>query len=520
MPSRDMRRASQKKQESVSDAIEKRHTLHPALYIGTIAILVLTVVTFILAGPGGPMTRGTGSSRGNVVFGSYKGQDIVYTAGGYFAQQYDALKTQAQQQNASTATSDSTSQAVWYQAFINTAEHFAIVDQAQSSGVVVSEDAVDKKLLTYYGYLDENGKFSESRYTAATAADKAATRSLTRENMESDIFVNDVLYGIKDGSKEVDFIKAMAKPERSFSVVSFPFTNFPTEEVRKYGEANKSRFTKIKVSRILVKSSESQATEIRKKIVGKTSTFEELAKTYSKDVYADKGGDMGWRYAYDLEADFDTKDTAQKVLALKAGEVSDVLKGSFGWMVYRCDSEAVDADFNDATVQQDVRTYITTYEKGKIEDYFTSRAAQLSQRSGEIGFDRAVTEMSLKSVPTAFFPVNYYNVFSFAPLAAKNSADTPTNAQYSEDFFIKGFGLAMDQVSAPVVLDDQVVVLKLTGQQDLPAATLNLLGSWVTYLASQSVQTDLASSLMTPANLKDDFAATYNTYVAPSTAKQ
>jgi len=62
--------------------------------------------------------------------------------------------------------------------------------------------------------------------------------------------------------------------------------------------------------------------------------------------------------------------------------------------------------------------------------------------------------------------------------------------------------------------------LKLTGQQDLPAATLNLLGSWVTYLASQSVQTDLASSLMTPANLKDDFAATYNTYVAPSTAKQ
>jgi parvulin-like peptidyl-prolyl isomerase len=519
MPSRDQRRSTQKKSESASDSIEKRRSMHPALYIGTIAILVVTVVTFILAGPGGPMTRGSGSSRGNVIFGSYKGRDIVYTAGGYFAQQYDSIKSQVQQQNGGSI-SDSSSQAIWYQAFINTAEHFAIVDQATSSGVIVSDDAVDKKLLTYPAYLDENGKFSESRYTAATAAEKAATRSLVRENMESDIFVSDVLYGVKDGSKEVDFIKSMVKPERSFSFVSFPFTNFPAEEVRTYGEANKSKFVKIKVSRILVKSSESQATEIRKKIAGKTSTFEELAKSYSKDVYADKGGDMGWRYAYDLQADFDVKDTAQKVLALKAGEISEVLKGTFGWMIYRCDGEAVDADFKDATVQQDVRTYITTYEKGKIEDYFTTRAGQLTQRAGEIGFDRAVAAMNLKAVPTAFFPVNYNNVFSFAPLAAKNSADTPTNAQYSEDFFIKGFSLAADQVSAPVVLDDQVMVLRLIGQQDLPATTLNLLGSWVTYVANQSVQSDLASALMTPVNLKDDFAATYNTYVAPSTAKQ
>ncbi len=159
----------------------------------------------------------------------------------------------------------------------------AILDQAADAGVFVSEDALDKALLSYPGYLDENGKFSETKYNAVASSDKASTRKLTRENLISNVFISDVASGVKQGSKESEFIKGMAKAERSFSFVSFPFSSFPVEEVRKYGEANKSRFVKVKVSRILVKSGESQASQIRKKILDKTSTFDELAKTYSKD---------------------------------------------------------------------------------------------------------------------------------------------------------------------------------------------------------------------------------------------
>ena len=273
-------------------------------------------------------------------------------------------------------------QAVWYQAFINTAEHVAILWQAEQAGVQVSEDAVDKALLTYPGDLDDNGRFSETRYIGRvqrrTAKPRASSPVKTSSPTSS---CPTSSTGSRPGPKEADFIKNMVKPERTFSFVSWPFSSFPTEEVRKYGEANKSKFLKIKVSRILVKASESQATEIRKKIVDKISTFEELAKTYSKDGYANKGGDMGWRYAYDLQADFENKDIAQKVLSLKAGELSDVLKGTFGWMIYRCDAEATQADFSDPTVLDDVKSYLTKYEKGKIEDYFNGRAAQLEPAS-------------------------------------------------------------------------------------------------------------------------------------------
>jgi hypothetical protein len=126
-----------------------------------------------------------------------------------------------------------------------------------------------------------------------------------------------------------------------------------------------------------------------------------------------------------------------------------------------------------------------------------------------VGYDRAVKEMGLKSVDTVPFPVNLGNFYSMAPLQAVNSADTPTSAENSEDFFFRAFTLGKDQVSAPVVLDDRVVVLKVKSETQQPESTLSQLGGWVDYMGQQSFQNDIAAVLMTPDKLKDNFAATY-----------
>jgi parvulin-like peptidyl-prolyl isomerase len=515
MPSRDIRRAQQaKKAGTVSDAIEKSHQTHPLIYVGTVAILVVVVVTFILAGPGGPMGRGGGAPGGSIIFGQYEGHDIAYTPGGYFAQQRDRLAAQVRQ-SAQQQNTEAMAQAIWYRAFQETAMHVAILTLGQQAGLRVSTDAVDKALLTYPGYLDENGQFSEDRYQKTSPTDKAATRRLYEESLITSQIASDILTGVKTGSQESSFIISMVKPERSFEFASFPFASFPQAEVRKYGEANLSLFRKIKVSRILIKSSEADAEQIRRKIVDKTSTFEELAKTYSKDAFADNGGDMGWRYAYDLQADFEKKDTANQIFALKTGELSAVLKGTYGWMIYRCDAAATNPDFSNPSVLDDVRTYLTKYEKGKIEDYFNERAVQLSRLAGQVGFERAASQTGLKVMRTDFFPVNYLNTFSFAPLNAIPQSDTPTNAVYSEDFFYRAFSLGKDQASAPIVLDDQVLVLKLLAERQMPDTTTNLLGSWLDYVAGQSAQTDLTAQLMAPGKLTDNFEQVFTQYVMP-----
>ncbi len=84
MPSRDFRRATQKKGENVSDIIEKRHETHPFLYGFSVVVLVVVVVTFVLAGPGGPLCRGGVGASGSIVFGSYNGHDIAYYPGQLF----------------------------------------------------------------------------------------------------------------------------------------------------------------------------------------------------------------------------------------------------------------------------------------------------------------------------------------------------------------------------------------------------------------------------------------------------
>jgi peptidyl-prolyl cis-trans isomerase D len=518
MASRDLRRAQQKKGESVADAIEKKHSMHPLVYVGTVVVLVVIVFAFVLAGPGGPMSRGGASGGpGNFTFGTYDGRPITYYQGSYFAQELQRFANQIrnnQGQQGRIAT-----QMAWYQAFFSTAEHVAILLQAEKAGMTVSEDAVDSAELRYPGYLDENGKFSETRYTTTPASERESTRKLIREEQITNRLLTDIYYGVKASTQETDFVKSMAVAERSFSFVSWPFSSFPAQEIRGYAEANKARFLHMKLSRIMVKASESQAADIRKKILDKTSTFEELAKTYSKDEYADKGGDMGWRYAYDVEADFDAKETAQKVLTLRAGELSDVLKTTTGWVVYRCDAEAVSPDFANATVLDDVKSYLNRYEKGKIEDYFNAKAAQLAARAAAAGFDKAAQEAGLKVVPTELFPINLGNVFSFAPVRAAPDSETPPGLASSEDFFVRGFSLAKDAVSAPVVLDDRILVLKVKEEKQLPEAMAAQLGGFAAYMANQSVQNDLGTGLMTPERLKDNFAEVFS-QIMPSDSRQ
>ena len=70
-------------------------------------------------------------------------------------------------------------QAVWYQAYQQTAMHVALLALGETAGLHVSDDAMDKALVTYPGYLDENGKFSEERYQKAPARKRRPRASST-----------------------------------------------------------------------------------------------------------------------------------------------------------------------------------------------------------------------------------------------------------------------------------------------------------------------------------------------------
>ena len=66
--------------------------------------------------------------------------------------------------------------------------------------------------------------------------------------------------------------------------------------------------------------------ELKERLDNKAAKFEDLAKLYSNDLSASKGGDLGWVYPGDTVPDFE-----RAMNALKPGQVSEPVESQFGF---------------------------------------------------------------------------------------------------------------------------------------------------------------------------------------------
>ena len=103
------------------------------------------------------------------------------------------------------------------------------------------------------------------------------------------------------------------------------------EEMKKFYDQNAEKFKsgeQIKASHILVKT-EKEAKDIVAQLKA-GGNFEELAKKLSSDSSAAKGGDLGWFGKGSMVPAFE-----KAALALKEGQISDVVKSDFGFHIIK-----------------------------------------------------------------------------------------------------------------------------------------------------------------------------------------
>jgi peptidyl-prolyl cis-trans isomerase C len=100
-------------------------------------------------------------------------------------------------------------------------------------------------------------------------------------------------------------------------------------EMKKFYDENKEKFKagdQVKASHILVKS-EKEAEDVLAKLKG-GAKFDELAKKYSTDSTAAKGGDLGWFPKGAMVPEFE-----KVAFGMKEGETSGIVKTQFGYHI-------------------------------------------------------------------------------------------------------------------------------------------------------------------------------------------
>ncbi len=489
---------------SQDTARPKRRRQHPWLYIFSIFILVLIVVTFI----GAPLLTGSSGGSG-IVFGNYNGTDIEYVPGNYLSRQKDSIADQLSASGQDMNVDQAAFQ-VWLGAFQNTVIHTAILDESEKSGVQISDESIDKALAEYPGY-QVDGKFNAEKYRSTPNLEKAQIRKYYRDSLISSQYRNDLKYGVKSSEAEKEFIQAMTTPEYSFSYQRINFDQFPVDLIAAYASEQKDLFRKINVSRIMIQSSKESADSVYNQLEKDPALFDELARTQSKDGYAESGGYIGWQYYYSLSNELNDEDAVQQIFSLAADTVSPVIETSYGWLIYKCNEAVADVDTGDENDIETVRSYMERFAKGTIEDYLIEKAETV-----RAGLSAAVLGSEniegFEAGETTSAPLNYGRVEIFKPLSDVSGSGALQSIADDEGFLTEIYSLNEGEISAPLVLNDNVYLFAIKAITEPEEEALKATGAYYAYLSQTYTEQDMGSMILSSDKLEDNFFAVFSQY--------
>lgn len=434
--------------------------------LGSLIILLISAFVFVLV----PAFVGRDRNSKMPAFGKYAGKEIRYEQNSDFANYVsryaDMVKNQGQE------IDNSTYYYIFNYAFNAVVTKLAYTDAVKKSGWKVSESAINRTMVQYF--TDEKGNYSPKLYKEADASainsmHKELADTLTTGRFNDDCFGSaetvgkDTLFGVKKSANEASFIKAMGNSERAFNLASFNMSDYPESEKTAYGKANAQKFVKYSFS-VITCQDKSKAESVAKRVNNNEIGFDDAVGEYSKKTYSDEKGKLTSSYNYQLEKIVKNADDLTVLAAMKETDPVKVVETAEGWTLFRADAAAAQPDFTNADTITAVNNYLTTYENGHIEDYYTNIAKQFAEAVKAKNFDAACKQFNVKKTEVAAFPLNYGSESVADKL--DTSAAGLSGADTNESFLTAAFSLKENDVSVPLVLGKTVAVIQMTNQKN------------------------------------------------------
>jgi len=504
-----------KDDEPVSSQVSRKFKQNPALYVGSVFILVLITVTFV----GGDFFSGkVGRSGADLTFGYYDKEPITWIPGNVFSQNQEQAAYYYQSQGMDMGNFNVAAQ-IWRQAFEATVVHVAILRMMKRSNYSVPERTVDRQ-VAQLPQFQENGRFSKALYQQMPESSRLALWREVQSELIKLNFFNDFFNGLLMPSDEAQFIGNMTSVMRTFEMVSFPVDVYPEDEYLAYAKENAGLFKSIHLSRITVNSSEREAKKILDSIKTGVITFEDAARAQSQDGFADRGGDMGNRYVFELENEIPNSQDRDSLLSLSRGEISNVIRIDNRWIFYRVEDALKPADFEDYSTMDKVRSYVRNFERGRMEDWAVAQANKFNNDVKISSFDDAVLWHSLTKNVFGPLPVNFGGVELFTSLESFEingiSSQDIKNLSNNENFWRIAFITELNTPSEPLVQGSNVFVLfpieEINAEDSTALDAASLYSSyWENYISQQSIQYYFLNN----PRMDDRFWDTYFRYFMP-----
>jgi hypothetical protein len=499
-----------------SEIINRLKT-HPFLFGGTIVVLAIVIVAFVFV-PALPNIGG-GQNQKDLIFGYYNGIPISYVYGNYFQRTLDEIANSWQFQiNSDYSLNSNTAYQVWYQAFVRTMVHTAMMDEMKNAGYLAPAQKVDR-LVAELPDFQEEGRFSIVRYRSFDKNRLLSIWQRAEENYITGKYINS-LANLKVSSAEKAFIGSMASLERSFEMVSFPRTAFPDSELSAFAAANPDLFKIIHLSRITTVN-EKEARQVLDSIQSGRSTFEDAARNQSTDTNKDRGGDMGLFMAYEV-TEISEETDRNTVLSLKRSEISPVVKVPNGWGFFRAEEAPYVPDLSLPENLGKVRTYMDRFEGGRIENWLVARAEELLAQAQEqkLSLSAYIATLSdefalqLSSITLGPVNLNYGNMGgSNEEMGIRlfpHTLDVSENPELqdavsNENFWRTAFSIPLNTPSAPFTLGNSIVILTATEEIISDEANSYIADFYTTGWIYNTLQMDLNSFFLESPKLENHF---------------
>ena len=488
------KKTTPKQEGSFGSELIQRFKTNPLIYTGTIILTVIIVIVFVF-----PAMMDT---QHTPTLGYYNKVPITYVHGNYLDQVYQSIYRQYQSQ-LSTTNYQIAQYQIWREAFEATVLNTAVLDEMKKAGYEAPE-AVVNKAVAELPEFQQNGVFSLARYNQLDSSQRTTLWRQVKESLTTQMYYTDVAM-LRNPSREGTFISAMASPQRSFDLVSYPVSSYPDSEMIAFVRANPALFRVTHLSRITVTSGEREARQLLTSIQNGIETFEDVARNMSRDYYSEIGGDMGSRMAFELLTEIPGEQDREEIISLPAGSLSKVVKITDNtWAFFRIEENTRPADTDDPIIMDKIRGYMLTNERGRAEDWVIRETERFIASARTSGFASAAAQHVLDVKSFGPLPLNYGDVSFFASAASSGISEL-YYAGTNERFWQACFSTPLNTPSSPVVTEYDVIVIYPKEETMADEEDTSFISMYYSYWLAQSFEHDLRTYFLNNGKLDDRF---------------